>query len=411
MARKETVQQRYPDQFDRALSIPDYSKGKNKYLMWIAKQLKAGHNESDISVTLRFFHENINRFIEKDIHEYKDLKELEDIVKNMGASKRQERQKKKEASEKIFEDEYSLVVRVDDKDAMVMYGSETKWCTTMVNQTYYEDYVCRGNDFYIIIRKDKKALKSAKYAVVRKGLLDFEVFDDHDAYARKFSDKECNILYTPVQAIVADRPPKNMLWLVCHKKIDAQEAAEWLNTQSTTTQNFVGEKIPELRFLNKSPEQLIAYITKSSFGSQQRMIEVFSGIQDKELLKSIAQEFVKEKYNNSLFYPLKLHMCKDFSSNIAAIFKDDKDARIRAVVAHNSSPEDAIQFLTDRSTAVIENAAKKIPISKLLDFIDTSKSNLKKDIVKKVLLSRISEKEVMRVIMSLPRESIINIAS
>jgi|SRR5690606_31956854 len=123
MARKELVQKKYPEQFDRALTIEDYSGGKHKYLMWIAKQLDAGHNESDISATIKFFHNNTNRFIEKNINNYKDLKDLEDIVKNIGLSKRKEREQKKSASEKIYEDDHTLVIRVDDKDAMIFLWS------------------------------------------------------------------------------------------------------------------------------------------------------------------------------------------------------------------------------------------------------------------------------------------------
>jgi hypothetical protein len=85
MNRKDLVKKKFPDQAEAALAIEDPSQGKNKYLLWIAKQLKAGHDPSDIGTTIQFFHENPSRFKEKDIHKYKDLKELENLIKGQGA--------------------------------------------------------------------------------------------------------------------------------------------------------------------------------------------------------------------------------------------------------------------------------------------------------------------------------------
>lgn len=386
----------------------DYSDGKHKYLLWIAKQLEAGHNESDISASLKFFHENSNRLMEKNINAYQDLKELEDLIKNIGLSKRKERQRKKEASVKIYEDDNFLVMRIDDKDAMSLYGAETKWCTTMIDQTYYEEYVCQGHDFYILISKTK-SLRSAKYAIVRKGLLSFEIFDDQDSYAREFSDKETQLLYKPVQAIVADLPPKNVLWLICNKKMELQEASDWMKTQSSVTQNFVGDRIPELRFLNQTPKQIISYILESSgFGVQNRITQVIGSTQNKDFLKGIAQELAKSEKPSH--YVLKLYMCKNTSPEVAILFKDDKDARIRAHVASVVSPEEAVQFLNDTATTVVDSAAKKVAISTLLDFMDNSKSKLKKRVISKALFSRISEKEVIKLLISQPRESLIKMA-
>lgn len=411
MTRKELVKNKFPEQFEKALSITDYSNGKNKYLVWIAKQLEAGHNESDISATLKFFHENQNRFDEKNIGRYKDLKDLENIIKDMGLSKRKERENKKSASLRIYEDDNCMVVRVDDKEAMVYYGANTQWCTTMKEHTYYEDYVSRGTDFYIIIRKNPNAFKAAKYAVARTGLLDFEVFDENDHTARSFSDKETHILKKPVQAIVADTPPKNFLWKICKKKVSIEESSEWLKHQSETTQKWAGSKVPQLRFVNKTPEQIIEYIFENTYGMSRRFKEVKDALKDEGMLQKIAKEMTKAKYNNRNYYPLKLNVVSTMSSKDALIFKDDKDARIRASVASKVDPEDAPQFFVDRSTSVLKNAATQATISEVLDFLEKTKSRVKKDIVQNVLLSRIPGKKLVALITKQPRDDVIKMAS
>lgn len=261
MNRKELVQKKFPEQAEAALAIEDPSQGKNKYLLWIAKQLKAGHDASDIGTTIQFFHENPNRFKEKDIHKYKDLKELEDLIKDMGLSQRQTKEKDKEGAQKIFENEDFLCVRVDNKPAMIAYGAGTKWCTTMKDQHYYEDYVNNGNDFYIIIAKAKDITKSEKYAVVRQGLLDFKCYDADDTYARNFTDAEEDKLRVVVQSIVVDKPPKNYLREVCQGNVPASEAAEWLKGQTEVTKTFVENKRPDLKLLTKTIDEMIQVFT------------------------------------------------------------------------------------------------------------------------------------------------------
>src|SRR5690606_20249778 len=249
----------------------------------------------------------------------------------------------------------------------------------MSDQSYYEDYVTRGHDFYIIISKDKKSLKSSKYAVVRKGLLDFEVFDANDSYSRKFSDKETNLLYKPVQAIVGDRPPKNFLWKAFHKKVDIQETVEWLKTQSKITREFIEGRIPELRFINKTPKEIIKYIFEVQYSINNRISETLTSA-SQEYLLNIAKELIDLKYSSSNYYILKMYLCKNLSTENILIFKDDKDARVRAAVAKAAGSENASQFFTDRSTLVVENAAKQAEIKTLLVFLDKTKSSIKRKV-------------------------------
>ena len=153
MNRIELVKSKFPLHHEAALQVEDPSGGKHKYLLWIAKQLANGHNSTDVSQTLKFFNENPDKFEKKDIHQYNDLKEVEDIVKEFGLSNTKAKDMAKEGGKKIFENDNLMVIRIDNKQAMMVYGSGTKWCTTMEDETYYEDYVYKGTNFYVIISK------------------------------------------------------------------------------------------------------------------------------------------------------------------------------------------------------------------------------------------------------------------
>ena len=68
---------------------------KPKYLDWSVKQLLTGSKLEDLIPTLKYFDTNQNRFKEKDINKYTSLKELEDLVKETGKSKTQEKKETK----------------------------------------------------------------------------------------------------------------------------------------------------------------------------------------------------------------------------------------------------------------------------------------------------------------------------
>lgn len=399
MNRKALVEKKFPEHAEAALKVEDYSRGKNKYLLWIAQQLKNGHNIEDIDATVKFFHENPSRFKEKDIHKYKDLKTLEDLIKGMGLSRRQEKGKDKEGAQKIFENDDFLCIRVDDKPAMITYGANTKWCTTMKDHHYYEDYVNGGNDFYILIskksKKERTGILSDKYAIVRKGLLEFQVYDSQDTYHRSFTEEEEDVLRHVVQAIVVDKPPKNYLRLVCDGTVLASEAAAWLKRQSKVTQAYVEGKRPDLQFLTKTTDELIEIFSDSW---QHRHMHNM----DYDRIKTIAETLCQKK--NKKYYQLKLVVVRKLKGDDVLLFKNDFDARIRAQVASTAGQIHAPKFFEDRAISVLKNAARKATIDYLFDFTDTTKSTRKRKAVNEVIIERISQEKVRKFILEQPRE-------
>lgn len=128
---------------------------KPKYLDWAVKQLKLGHKPEDIIPTLRYFDANISRFEQKDINKY-DLKSLENTVKDL-STKVSRSQKTRDAkingAEKLYEDQDDLLLHIKNKEASVCYGAGTKWCITMEDASYFEEYSDKNVVFYFLINK------------------------------------------------------------------------------------------------------------------------------------------------------------------------------------------------------------------------------------------------------------------
>jgi hypothetical protein len=396
MSRIDTVKETFPDHYEAALKVEDPSGKKHKYLLWIANQLASGHNSPDISQTLKFFDENHDKFTIKDIHKYKDLKDLEDHVKGFGLSNRQAKSQDKDGSDKIYEDDHLMVIRIDDKPAMVLYGANTRWCTTMKDQTYYEDYVDQGNDFYIVIRKNPNSLASSKYAIVRNGLLDFSVYDATDNLARSFSESEEDRLRDAIKAIISDRPPKNYLRLVVNGKIPGPEAAEWLKQQTDVTREYVEEKRPDLRFVYRSVDELIPIFHQpwnrkhlGSIGHERLVIMV-------EKLKDL-----KDKENITLKLEI-LKILKEEDDRL--LLAKDSSPQVRAKVVEGVGPEKAREFFADKALAVFRMAARKVEVQFLLDFAAKSKSSRKKKVINEVIAERISQEKVREFILNQPPE-------
>lgn len=181
----EKLEAKYPNVDVRGLAEADPS-GKGKYLTWMVKQVAQGAKQEDVIPTVSFFHRNANKFQEKDINKY-TAKELEDKVKEI-ASKKSKTQMRKEAKggvEKIYEDDDVLLMRVDTKDACMIYGANTQWCITMSDETYYEQYKSSNVVFHFIINKTVEDPKYHKIAIATQRDADnqpmsVELFDAED---------------------------------------------------------------------------------------------------------------------------------------------------------------------------------------------------------------------------------------
>jgi hypothetical protein len=159
-----------------------------KYLVWCVKQLTQDFSINDLIPTIKFYDKNSSKFQSKDINSYKTLKDLEDELKEIGSKSKTELRKevKSEGTEKLFEDDQYVLLYIKNKDASVTYGAGTKWCITMRDADYFEEYSNDNVVFYFLINKNldqKNSLSKLAFAIQRdekNKILKTEIFDAKD---------------------------------------------------------------------------------------------------------------------------------------------------------------------------------------------------------------------------------------
>ena len=159
-----------------------------KYLVWCVKQLSHDFSINDLIPTIKFYDKNSSKFQSKDISSYKTLKDLENELKEIGSKSKTELRKevKSEGTEKLFEDDQYVLLYIKNKDASVTYGAGTKWCITMRDADYFEEYSNNNVVFYFLINKNldqKNSLSKLAFAIQRdeeNKILKTEIFDAED---------------------------------------------------------------------------------------------------------------------------------------------------------------------------------------------------------------------------------------
>lgn len=182
----EDLQKKYLGIDVAAVAARDRSSTK-KYLPWMLKQLASGVSQEDLYPSVEFFDKNTARMPNKDINSYKTLKDLEDAVKaTPEKSKKKQREETKSNAPKLYEDDTLILLRPDTKGACITYGAGTRWCITMEDASYYEEYTSQNVVFYYVLSKvlpQKDPMSKVAFAVIRdnvNNITDVEVYDAED---------------------------------------------------------------------------------------------------------------------------------------------------------------------------------------------------------------------------------------
>jgi hypothetical protein len=143
----EDLQQQYPDYNIEELAGKDPSPN-HKYLPWMLYQLEQGADEAQMLSALNFFYKKIDLFKNKDIFQYKNVKDLVNTIKSVVTPTA----RKAANGVKLFEDDEVVMYRVpNQKTASQLAGRDTEWCITGGN--FFNVYSAMNAVFYFIIRK------------------------------------------------------------------------------------------------------------------------------------------------------------------------------------------------------------------------------------------------------------------
>jgi len=192
--RYDDLKKQYPDIDVEYVWELDPSSTK-KYVRWMLKQIQKSRTDGKfvdvrkIADDVVFFHTNNKkfRFKNKDINSYATVDDLHsevERVRHVGPTKTALKRIASSGAVKLFENDIASLYKILTKEAAVALGRGKKWCITMANQKYYENYTKAGTYFYYIIKKqpegrvyDKVAIAIVKPAFKIEGT---EIYDSLD---------------------------------------------------------------------------------------------------------------------------------------------------------------------------------------------------------------------------------------
>jgi len=211
--RLEKAKERYPEFANYVIEFFAHydPSGNQKYLDWmlglvddmdksLGSDFKQG--EPDLQIhrniirAVKFFHENQQRFKQRDINQYKDLVELNqaiEVVKENIKQKELEKQHKKER-DIIYKDDRWFVVSPKSHAASCTYGAGTRWCVTMKNDDQYWNRYTRNANFFFILDKTKPQ-SDPMYKVAYRMIGGGGKYELWDASDREFSKNANGIEY------------------------------------------------------------------------------------------------------------------------------------------------------------------------------------------------------------------------
>ena len=191
--RKDDVKAQFPDVDVEALAANDPS-GNFKYLKWMAKQVAAGVDSSEVFDVVKQFHSVVNRMTQRDINRHTMDSIRGELEALSGPSKREKKGRTaaaknsaRDAGKLVYEDSEISVFYMSEPEACVYYGRGTTWCIASSDggaQAWnnYRSDEDRDTQFYFVIRKQPKG------DVFDKVAIDYPTFkyeDEEDDFMSK----------------------------------------------------------------------------------------------------------------------------------------------------------------------------------------------------------------------------------
>ena len=429
--RLEDAQKRFPEVDVSALASQDPSGSQLKYLSWMAKQLAWGDTKlEDLIPAVQYFHSNLPKFSSKDIEGYKTLNDLEDAAKAASEKKssKEKRQETKEGSETIYEDERVALIYVGSKESCQLYGKGTKWCITMRDASFFEQYTGANVVFYFLLRKQPTgdALDKVAFVVKRNKQnkvleSELELYDAQDikiSRARRAGAFSNISFYIATATADAFRRPKGLIAKIKDQEASLEEEKEAIklyshepSVLSTLVINFRNPEIltalskdknfeircsvasnifstPEILLnLSKDKDFAVKSSVVDNISSTTEVLLVLSKDKDHAIRYSVAQNtslpevLAALSRDENIDVRAAVARNSDVSAEILNLLIQDREARVRREVAINSSTTlDILNLLMkDKNAGVRENLArnKKMSIENLKILAQDKQENVR----------------------------------
>jgi len=407
----DDLKQKHPNLSNEidALVETDPSK-KNKYLRWSVRQLDKGASMNDLVPTLDYFHKQQIKFPQKDINNYKSLKDLEDKVKEISSavSKTQEKKDiKLKGADKVYEDDRFVLLFIKDKNAAMCYGTGTKWCITMANTNYYDDYTSQGVIFYFIIDKSlspEDPLHKVAYAIYRDGNKDFEDVEVYDAKDDQIDideiPEEHDALFDIIKNDTPSRPESFMRRLK-NRRVSAEEALGAVDGIDWTTESYKTAYM--LMDALDDDEQISQFLSSEhatlksaaaiKIGSEDYLVPFINSNSDvdddEEFQDALAVRFKNSpehfpKFLESEYYEIRAAVVKKIAVEYLPKLINDESPMVRREVAQRIDMKHLLKMFKDDSDGVRLEIVKRIPEEFLERFINDKSSRVRAAVASRI---------------------------
>jgi hypothetical protein len=401
--RVSDVKTKYPDlekEIDE-LASSDPS-GSQKYLLWGVKQLSSGVSVNDLIPTIELFHKSTSRVKNKDINSYKSLKELENELKSIAPTKTQERKATKVAgAEKIIDDDEYELIYIKDKKAAQLYGAGTKWCITMANASYFEQYTGANVVFYFALSKTLPKTDSfykLAFAVQRdliNNVIELEIYDAAD-YNLGGVPEELEKLAD----IVTDDAPEREKSVLAKIKLGEASREEIVSSvelykDDSITLKAIFEKIDAdiieqfVKHKSVKVRQVVSKYVDKLF--LQLMMKDRDATVRYHVAKRIDQEYLPEMLEREKAHDVRLLILSRIHPSYLVNFIHDDDVEMRLAAADSVDLEHLSKMMHDESWKVRYSVAERINDDYLPEMMHDSDVAVRRAVAHRIDKSHLSE--------------------
>ena len=364
--------------------FPDESK------FWALKQVLEGFSSNDIIPTINYFHNNISKFEEKNINKYLNIKELENLVKEINYNKIKNIRDDIDdtLSPIIYENDEYVLFRPENKDACVSLGRGTQWCITMKDSDYYEEYTDRNVIFYFLIRKNRKNNDRDKlaFAIGRDDdnkLDDIEIYDQQDNLIDRGSLSSEEEKALKIAEGEHSSHPRSFISRIKSKDINMDELIDKLINMDLDDIRDLEDILEKLdkraiefvfyEFLNMDlfqsylMESLVEYIETEEADYVIDYLKYFSKESIEILISKISPENLPDVYEN---------LKKDLDNYI---FDE-----LAPLIINYMNKEDVSRYINEEDSEILEAVAENIDESYLPEMLDTKDIDILNIIYKRI---------------------------
>jgi Leucine rich repeat variant len=330
-----------------------------KYLAYEVKTLASGQAlENEIADVIELFHQFKDKLEQKDINQWQFTKLRDKLFETrdfLALSKSQQKKELKEnikkieiqGAQKLYEDDQCELIYVPDKASACFYGKGTKWCITMQNANYFEDYQSNNVVFYYLLRKDlppENINQKVAFAVQRDQ--DNQIVNSNSA----------------IQVFLSD-----------DRQIDAKSAFPGLATGSTIL-NIIKQDVPT---------HPMGFLAKLNFKPNELSLEDYAKNMTEENKHTVAHKATDSKVLSFLSKDkdgvIRYFVAKNKNAppEILASLSQDPDTSVREAVAANlnTPPDVLLSMVNDDGWLVINKLINNLntPIQALLQIAKETK--------------------------------------